>query len=165
MTSLQVITGQYKELSALAADPDSGLSIDDITDTLAGIEGEFLEKGKAIAAVINSIGSDISAIDAEIDRLKSRKKIIENRDSSIKEYLRVNMEQLDIKKISCPFFTITLASGRDVVEIYDEDLIPDEFIAVKTSTQPDKKALLLALKDNDIGGVRLAKSKTSLRIK
>lgn len=165
MTSLQVITGQYKELTALAADPDSELSLDDIKDTLTGIEGEFQEKGQAIAAVINSIGSDISAIDNEIDRLKARKQVIENRDKSIKEYLKVNMEQLGIKKISCPFFTITLVDGKDMVEVYDEDSLPDEYISVKTSTSPDKKALLVALKESEVEGARIIKSKVSLRIK
>lgn len=165
MTSLQNITGQYLELNEMATDPDSDISHDMIADTLEGIVGSFEDKAKGISSVINNMGSDIASIKDEIDRLAKRKKVIENRESSIKEYLRINMEALEIKKISCPLFTITLAAGRDVVQIDNEDELPDEFVKIKTSSSPDKTLLLKALKEGPIEGASLVKSKTSIRIK
>lgn len=165
MTALQHITGQYKELLDLSTDPDAELPEEALRDTLQAIEGEFEAKALKIVEVINSTGIDIAAIDAEIERLQARKKVIENREKSIREYLRENMESCEIKKISCPLFSITLAAGRDVVVIDDEDQIPEEYMRVKTSVSVDKSALLKALKDGEVLGAHLAKSKTSLRIK
>lgn len=163
MTALQKITGEYKELLALASDPE--MPGDAIQNTLEAIEGEFNDKAVRIVEVINSVGSDIAAIDAEIERLQARKKVIQNKDKSIRDYLRSNMEACQIKKITCPLFTITLAAGRDVVVIDNESDLPDEYITVKTSTAPDKKALLEALKSGDVPGAHLEKSAPSLRIK
>lgn len=162
MTALREISGQYLSLLDLAKNDD--LPVEAITDTLQGIEGEFKEKALKVVDVINSIENDVSQIDAEIARLQARKKVIANRNQSIREYLMMNMEACEISKISCPLFTITLAKGRDIVVIDNEDELPDEYIAVKTSTAPDKKALLAALKEGSIKGAHLEKSKPSLRI-
>lgn len=163
MTALREISGQYLSLLDLANNDE--IPIEAITDTLQGIEGEFKEKAVKVVEVINSIESDVSQIDAEIERLRARKKVITNRNQSIREYLMTNMEACEISKISCPLFTITLAKGRDVVVIDNEDELPDEYITVKTSTAPDKTAILAALKEGNVAGAHIEKSRPSLRIK
>jgi hypothetical protein len=163
MTALRVISEQYRGLLDLAKTDD--LPIEAIKDTLDGIEGEFNDKALKIVDVISSVEGDIAQIDAEIDRLAARKKTIVNRNQSIRDYLQNNMEACGITKIQCPLFTITLAVGRDIVVIDNEDELPDEYISVKTSTAPDKKELLKALKEGEIKGAHIEKSKSSLRIK
>jgi uncharacterized protein YlzI (FlbEa/FlbD family) len=163
MTALRVISEQYRGLLDLAKTDD--LPIEAIKDTLDGIEGEFNDKALKIVDVISSVEGDIAQIDAEIDRLTARKKTIVNRNQSIRDYLQNNMEACGITKIECPLFTITLAAGRDIVVIDNEDELPDEYIAVKTSTAPDKKELLKALKIGAVAGAHIEKSKSSLRIK
>lgn len=167
MTVLREITGKYRELNDIASDPDSDLPIEAIADTLDLVEAEFDKKAEAVATVINNVGDDITVIDAEIARLQARKKSIKNKQDNIREYLRTNMAACNIKSISCPLFTITLAAGRDVVEIENQDAIPDEFVTVKTEIKPDKSSILKALKaDADsVPGASLIKSKSSLRIK
>lgn len=163
MTALRVISEQYRGLLDLAKTDD--LPIEAIKDTLDGIEGEFNDKALKIVDVISSVEGDIAQIDAEIDRLTARKKTIANRNQSIRDYLQNNMEACGITKIECPLFTITLAAGRDIVVIDNEDELPDEYITVKTSTAPDKKELLKALKNGAVAGAHIEKSKSSLRIK
>jgi hypothetical protein len=76
------------------------------------------------------------------------------------------MEACEIKKITCPLFSITLVDGRDSVAISDESLIPDEFVNVKTVISPDKNAIAKALKEGiEVSGASLQKGKSSIRIK
>lgn len=163
MTALREISGQYRGLLDMAKTED--MPIEAIKDTLDGIEGEFKEKALKIVDVVSDVEGDIATIDKEIERLQSRKKVIQNRNQSIRDYLQNNMEACGITKIECPLFTITLAAGRDIVVVDNEDELPDEFISVKTSTAPNKVELLKALKMGAVNGAHIEKSKSSLRIK
>ena len=163
MSKLYELTGQLKELENMEGDEDFALAI---RDTLEAIEGEFNDKALAVSRVALNFDSDIEALDVEIKRLQDRKKTIKNRHDQLIEYLRYNMESAEIQKVSCPLFTITLAKGRDVAIIDDEDKLPDDLMRVKTSVEPDKVAILEALKNGkEVPGAHIEKSKSSIRIK
>lgn len=165
---LYEIVGQYRELADLANDPDCELTHEAIAATLEGVEGEFNEKAKKVGFLINSVSSNIDVIDTEIKRLQERKKIIENRDKNIRDYLKKNMEALEISRISCDLFDITLAKGRNSVIIDDEKKIPPEFVSVKSELVPDKKALLKAMTGDDakeIEGAHIQRGESTIRIK
>lgn len=165
MTALYQLSQQYAELQALADTDDEAMSLA-IVDTLEGVGGEIQSKAEAIAIIALNMGSDVAAIDAEIDRLSARKRAITNRQNDLKDYLRENMERTGITKISCPLFSITCAKGREVVVIENETKIPDEYMRVKTDIAPDKTALAKALKEGvEIPGVALERGKSSIRIK
>jgi len=164
---LRNITGQYLELCNLASDPESELTQESIADTLEAIEGAFNEKAVAVTHVISEMSLDIEKIDSEIERLQKRKKVIQNRNQNIRDYLKDNMIALDITNIKCPLFSITLAKGREVVSIYDEEAIDPEYLQVKTSITPDKRQIMKALKNDpeSVSGASLVRSEPSLRIK
>jgi len=156
------ITEQHKQLAELEDDFDEQT----LADTFEGIEGAFNDKAVSLITVVNNMSSDVDAIDAEINRLQARKTTINNRQKSMREYLRINMEATGINKIACPLFTITLAKGRDIVQIDDADKIPADYLNIKTSVTPIKADILKALKSGDqIPGCAMVKSKSSLRIK
>ncbi|MBP3932389.1 MAG: siphovirus Gp157 family protein, partial [Pseudomonas sp.] len=72
------------------------------------------------------------------------------KNNSIKgltDYLKRNMEAADLKSIKRPLFTITLAAGKESVVIDSDDAVPDEYVAVKVASTPDKKAIADFLKD------------------
>lgn len=165
MTTLYTIAEQFKELAALAETADEDLAIA-LRDTMEGIEGEFQEKGKAIAMITLNIDGDLEAIQSQIDRLTERKRIITNRKESLKEYLRTNMDAAGITKITHPLFTITCGKGRPIVVIDDEKAIPDDFVNVKVTSAPDKAAIAKALKDGqDVPGAHSEIGKSSISIK
>lgn len=165
MSKLYEITGQFKELAALAENADEDLAIA-VRDTLGAIEAEFEQKAQAVATIILNFDSDVAAIDGEIDRLNERKRLLQNRQKQIKDYLRENMEATGITKISCPLFTITCAKGREVVVVDDQDAIPDELMTVKTEIKPNKDAIAAALKaGEDVPGCHLERGQSSIRIK
>ena len=164
MTTLYDLAGQYLALSELADDPN--MPADALTDTLDGIEGEIEIKAEGILQVSVGLNSDIAAIDSEIKRLQSRKQVIQNRDNRLKEYLRTNMLETGINKISCPLFQITLAKDRPIVVVDDETLIPEKFIKTTVTKAPIKAEILTALKAGEVvPGCCLGESVRSLMIK
>lgn len=163
MTALRDLTGQYLELLDLAKSDDAPQEA--IRDTLDAIEGEFNDKAIKVVDVISAVGNDIAAIDREIERLQARKKVILNKEKNMRDYLISNMEVCGIKKIQCPLFSITFVEGKEAVIVDNEDLLPDEFIKVKTSTAPDKVALKAALKSGEIPGAHLGKGSPYILIK
>lgn len=165
MTALYTIAEQFKELAALAETADEDLAVA-LRDTMEGIEGEFQEKGKAIAMITLNIDGDLEAIQSQIDRLTERKRIINNRKESLKEYLRTNMDAAGITKITHPLFTITCGKGKPIVVIDDEKAIPDDFVNVKVTSAPDKVAIAKALKDGqEVSGAHSEIGKSSISIK
>tara|TARA_R110000851_G_scaffold117104_1_gene243653 strand:+ start:706 stop:1206 length:501 start_codon:yes stop_codon:yes gene_type:complete len=164
---LRELTGQYLELSNMATDLESDLTPELIADTLSSIQGDFKEKALSVTHVIADMDCNIDVIDVEIQRLQSRKKVLQNSNDRIREYLKSNMIASEITKITCPLFTITLAKGRDVVSIDNEDEIDNQYMTVKTSISPDKREILKALKNDpdSVKGASLAKTEPSLRIK
>jgi len=115
--------------------------------------------------VLNMDG-DVEPIDSAIARLQARKKVIQNKQASLKNYLRENMERTGIKKISCPLFTITCVPGREVAYIDNEEALPEDYLSVKTTISPDKTAITKALKEGTtIEGAHLERAKSSIRIK
>ena len=164
MTALHQITDKHRELLKLAEESEDMAQA--VADTMEGIEGEFEDKALSLMAVMENIGGDIPAIDEMIVRLTARKKTIQSKQESMKNYLRMNMESSGINKITCPLFTITLAKGRDIVQVDDLGKIPAEYLNIKTSMTPMKKEILAALKEGEeIDGVSLIKSDKSIRIK
>jgi hypothetical protein len=164
MTSLRELTSELLEVRDLALDPD--IPAEAIRDTLDGMAGLFNDKAIKIVHVITNGGSDVAALDAEIARLAERKKIIQNAQARLKDYLRFNMEATGTTKITSPLFTITLAKGRDIAVIDSEKDLPDDYVNVKTTVTPAKAIILKALKEGvDVPGAHIEKSKTSVRIK
>ena len=168
MSALHEITGNHKELMTLVDSEE--LTLEQVADTFDSIEGEFNDKAVSLVAVKENMQVNVNALDEEIKRLQGIKKTIVNRQESMLEYLRTNMEATGISKIESldkpPFFTITLAKPRDVVSINDSNKIPTDYLNIKTSMTPMKAEILKALKEGkEVEGASLAKGKSSVRIK
>ncbi len=158
-----------KKLHEMAVDYvgllDSDFEPDVLKECLDSIEESIEEKGVNIVKVLQSYDNNISAIDAELKRIQSIKKIEVARKDRLKEYLRHNMESTGISKIQHPLFTITLGKAVHKVNVTDIDLLPDEFVNIKTEIKPDLIAIKKALKDGSIDGVELTEGKPRLLIK
>ena len=156
---LYELTAQYRGLAELSDIPDDALR-----DTLEGLEGEIQIKAENLLMVVSNMNADATAIDTEIKRLQARKKAITNRQNSLRDYLKHNMQQSGISKIQCPLFSITLAKGRPMAVIEQEDLLPKKFI--KTTRSPIKADILRALKAGEqVPGAVLGELAQSLWIK
>lgn len=157
---LYELTGALEDLSSMDMDDEA------VKTSLECIQGDFNDKAVAIIKLSENLSADTSAIDAEIKRLQERKKVIENRKNSLREYLMHNMQAANIQKIECPLFTASLRKGIESVEIIDQSQIPDEFVKVEVVTSPDKKAIKAALSSGvDVPGAALKRGETTIVIK
>lgn len=146
MTQLYALTGKLAELQAMADTDDVSLK-EALQNAMDEIQGDFNLKADNIVMLRRNIESDVTAIDAEIERLTELKRIKSNSVTQIGDYLRRNMEAANIKSIKRPLFTITLAQGKEKVIVDNEDAVPDELTSVKTSIAPDKNAIAAKLKE------------------
>jgi hypothetical protein len=140
MAKLYEITSEIKEIESLDFDDET------IADTLAAVQGEFKTKATAVLMVIGNYQADVDSIDAQIERLKLRKKTMENQRERLRDYLLTNMEASGITKIECPYFTASIRKGSESVQILNEENIPDDYMTTKVSISPDKKAIADAIK-------------------
>ncbi|QZA71268.1 Gam-like host-nuclease inhibitor protein [Pseudomonas phage AH02] len=146
MTQLYELTGKMAELQQMADTDDEGLK-EAIQNAMDEIQGDFNTKADSIVMLRRNIEGDVTAINAEIERLTELKRIKSNSVSQIGDYLRRNMEAADITTIKRPLFTITLAKGKERVIVDNEEAVPDDLVSVKVSTSPDKIAIAAKLKE------------------
>ena len=134
-----------------------------LTDTLESIG--VSEKLESYIHVQRQIESEIAAFDAEIKRMQDKKKVLENRVERLKQATKDFMLVTNQKKASAGLFTLSLRENKSC-EILDASKIPSEYLRqIPATTEPDKKAMLQALKDGkQIDGVNL-KSSFSVMVK
>ena len=145
MTQLYALTGQMAELQALFDTDDESLK-EALQNAMNEIQGEFELKADSIVRLRRNIESDVQAIDKEVERLNELKRIKKNSLNEISDYLRRNMEAANLKTIKRPLFTITLALAPERAIIDNLDAVPDELVVVRSTVDPDKKAILARLK-------------------
>lgn len=138
---------------------------------------EIQEQGNDLALALKNKSTSIigyvrnselmsEAIKNEIDRLTAMKKAVDNRIDKFKEYVKENMQHLEVEKIETEIGTLSIAKNPASVEIYDETLITDEYKKEKVTISIDKTAIKNDLKaGKEVQGARLVEDKTSLRIK
>ena len=107
---------------------------------------------------------DSEGYKAEIDRLSDRKKSLDNKIESLKDYLRVNMQAADMTKIKGKLFTISLGAPTETVYVADEKLLPDNLVYIKR--EPNKTEIKAQLKlGSELEGCALVQGKARLTIK
>lgn len=94
MAKLYEIKNEFNELLLMA--DEQGLSLDDIKDTMDGIEFEFEEKADSTAKMIKTLIADADSVKAEKDRLAKRETALRNSADNLKKYLETMM--LEVKK-------------------------------------------------------------------
>ena len=144
---------------------ESDLDEEQLKDCLESIEGAIEDKASNIVKVVSCLNSDVSIIENEIARLQARKKAITNNQERLKEYLRYNMEKTGITKINHPLFNITLGKASKKVSILDVNLLPDDFIDIKTEIKPNLNKIKAALKEGDVSGAMMVDGLSRLLIK
>lgn len=124
-------------------DPETG-EVD--FERLQDLQKEKDEKLEGVALWINSLGRDISAINAETNRLNKRKAAAERKRDNLKIWLS---EALAGEKFKTSLVTVGYRKSSSVV-IDDIDCVPPEFVAVTTNKVADKKALKKAFDEWDM---------------
>lgn len=163
MSKLYELSGSVKQLYDQLEEMD--LDQQTIIDTIEGSQElmNFEQKAAAVVRMMKNWEADTVAYDSEIKRLTDRKKAIENKVKSIKQYIQDQMEFAGLDKVKCDVFTLAMQNNPPAVVIDDENLIPAEYQIIKYDI--DKKKIGYYLKEGkEVPGCRLQFGK-SLRIK
>lgn len=130
------------------------------------ISGEVANKGKGIIQVVRILESDVDAIKAEIDRLNKIKRVKENNVKRLRDYTKVCMEQMEVKKIETPVGNLTLRKGVSTLKIDDENKLPSKYIELVQTYKVNKDLVKSDLKSGiEIEGVYMSEPGMSLMIK
>lgn len=164
MAKLYEIKNEFSELLLMA--DEQGLSLDDIKDTMDGIEFEFEEKADSTAKMIKTLIADADAVKAEKDRLADREKALRNSADNLKKYLETMMLEVDKKKFKTKLFSFNIQNNAPSVKVEVEELLPKKYL-IPQPDKVDKKQLLKDLKTGVIEAnenMRLVQTE-SLRIR
>lgn len=128
-----------------------------VTDTMESIGAS--EKLESYVHVQRQLESEIAAFDAEIDRMTERKNSLKKHVERLKAATVDFMRATNQKKATAGTFTLTVRENKSC-EIVDADSIPREYLReIPAKFEPDKKAMLAALKNGEtISGASLKTS-------
>jgi hypothetical protein len=156
--SLFEVTSTYNNALAAMYDMEVDGLIDTQTflDTMEGLEGELTEKATNVAAYIRNKLATAAQIDDAAKEMAKRSSALKKHALSLQEYLLINMLEVGINEINCPWFDLKVKKTPAAVKIVVGTELPSEFMTVKTTEAPNKTALKAAIKDGqEIDGVSL----------
>lgn len=165
MANIYEITDDFLRIQDMMGDPE--LDPQTLADTLEAIEGELEVKAENYAKVMKNLEGDIVAIKAEIDRLTSKKKAIENNIKNMKATLQSVMEVTGKTKFKTELFSFGIQKNAPSVVIDVEDVrdIPEDYLKFK-EPEVDKTAIKAAINDGvDLSGIAHLEQSQSLRIR
>ncbi len=131
-------------------------SDDMIRDTLEGLVGELKDKMINLASFIKSLEAEEECLNNALQNMEIRRARMDDKIESLNNYLQQNMENSNIKDISCPWFDIKIRKNPPSVHVLDEFCIPKEYIIEKIVTQIDKEAIKNAINSGlDVPGAEI----------
>lgn len=159
MTALYEIAAAYRADVEKLADLD--LDEQTIADTLDGLGGELEVKAQNVVMFTRNLEATAAAIKEAEGQMAKRRKAIENRVEGLRRYTLTCMQAAGVEKIECPLFEISIRQNPPAVEIFDDRMVPAEFMSKPEPPPPApvKDAIKSALKaGQDVPGCRLTQS-------
>jgi hypothetical protein len=126
----------------------AGFDAQTIADTLDGIAGDLEEKAIAVAKFARNLEAEADAISEAIKAMQTRAAATANRAAGLRKYLMDAMVACGVRKVSCPYFVVSVRETPSAVVIDDESAIPAQFLVQPEAPppRPDKRAIAEAIK-------------------
>ena len=159
LPTLFEIAAEYRADVEKLADLD--LPPETVADTLEGMSGALEAKATNIASLVKHLEVTAEAIKQAEEQMANRRKAINNRIQSIKDYTLNVMVANNIEKIDTPHFRLSVAKNPAAVDIWDITQVPAHFMRQPEPPPPapDKTAIKESLKlGEDVPGCRLSQS-------
>ena len=134
---------------------------DDLTEEEMKEQGNELafmlqNKAESIVGYNFTLESNKNALKQEIDRLTALYKSIEKQQDKFNEYVKVNMEKLNLSEINTPIGKIKIKKNPVSVDIFDESYIDKKYIEEKVTTSISKTKIKEDLQAGiEVKGARL----------
>ena len=131
--------------------------IDDSVDMaiLDDLKEQRQKKMENIALYIKNLASEASAIKEEEKSLSERRKRTERKCERLKGILVRSMMENDEKELSSARYCARIRDSK-ATEVYDETILPSDYLVEKITYAPDKKAIKEAIESGkEIAGARI----------
>lgn len=137
---------------------DMGMDEQVIQDTIEA-ETDLIPKMESYGHVIRRFETEDAMLEAEIKRLTEIRRTRNNRMKHLKDRLLTAMIETGTKKIDHPLFSISVRNNPESVDVYEECLIPKEFMRIKHEV--NKTEIKKALQGGrDVQGCRLTRTQS-----
>ena len=125
------------------------------------------KKSQNIIGYTKNIELTINAMKEEEKRISDNRKILENKLTKFKDYVKECMENNGFTKIETELGTLSIAKSPVSVEIINEDEIPSGFKQEVVTVKIDKTKIKNNFKETGEipAGVNIVTTNTNLRIK
>ena len=131
------------------------LALDSYLEELGSQEQEKVDN---FAQFIRIEGARAEALKVEAARLASKARTASNRIAYLKQRYLDTMQRNGLQKVRGQIYALSVRA-TDIVSITNQDALPEQYIRVKTTIEPDKVALKAALKEGqEIPGAALSQS-------
>lgn len=156
--NLYELSQNYLAVQEMDLEPET------LKDTLDSIEEAIEVKAENIAKWIRNLEADKKAFEEEEKRFKEKKQAADNRIKSLKQYLEDNMRLTGKTKFKAGFFSFAIQNNPPSVEVFDETLIPKQFL-IEQPVKIDRAGIKELLKaGEEVPGAELKQTK-GLRIR
>lgn len=125
------------------------------------------QKSQNVIGYVRNNELTIEAMKEEENRIASDRKVLENKLTKFKQYIKECMENNGITKITTSLGTLSIAKSPASVEIINEEAIPSEFKQEVVTVKIDKTKIKNNFKETGEipDGVNIITTNTNLRIK
>ena len=159
MSSLYQLTDEFLELYE-----SDEIDEQKLEETALAIKG----KSEKAALFLKSLEADSKQIDNVIAELNAKKKTIDNKHNSFKEYVKLNMERLGMEKLEAGIFRFTICKNSGKIPVLI-NLPPEEIDKKyhKTIISIDKESILSDFESSGVvpKGIEIGERGTHLRLK
>lgn len=142
-TKLYEIAEQYQE--ALNDLTNLDLPPDVVNDTLEALTGELSQKAWNVAAALLHMEGEAELTRQAEERMSRRRRALEARAAGLREYLRIQLERINIREIRSPQFVIKIKQNPPKVILDDASAIPKGFKREEIVVHIDKNGIKQAL--------------------
>lgn len=129
-------------------------------EELTQLKEDRTKKLENIGLYIKNLDAEAAAIKAEEENLYKRRKRAENKAEGLRKLLINSLVENGEKEFDTPRIRAKIRTSKKT-DIIDLDSIPEEFIEVKTTRQPDKKAIKEAIESGrEVDGAQIVINNT-----
>ena len=125
---LYTLANKYRYFEELYNSAENEEEAKQTLKNLYEAEDSLINKVDNISAYIKNLEGDITKFKNEENRLNEKRKLMENKQKRLKDYLYNIMEMNDLEKISTNRFDVRIQNnGQYTMNIEDESYIPERY--------------------------------------
>ena len=165
--NLYKLTGELHAINAEIDAADGEMS-DEVVARWDALELALTDKVAGCIAILRGLDHECSALRAEEERMRSRRKTREATIARLRDMLRVALEAAQTKRITTTLGTASIREPRPSVDVFNAQMLAatsPHLVEVETTYKPDKRAIAEALKSGDVVGARLVMGEPTVTIR